>query len=867
MIRRPAPTLRTGFLLAALITASVGVTGCTRFFPLESDADVSGDADGSVGVEDAAADADAHSPPLDAADIGPAVDDVSDLPDVVSLDADVTEAGDGSPAPDVPPEVSEDAGADTPGGVADVPQDTGPDVDVITCDDTCETPGENRCAPDAAATLERCTLDPATGCLGWAFHAECQSVDPCAGPQLCEAGVCAQDVSLQVVCPETGNPCVPLKCDPADGLCKATPIPVGGACDPGDPCTVLNKCDAAGECHGLPSANACPCTTLEDCLEFDDGNLCNGLYECNGSACVKSDEATTCAPPADPCLISVCDPSDGKCKQVAGPDGVACDDGDACSLASECIAGDCLGEDFFTCDEPACTIATCDPATGICDSEALDDCCGNAKAEANEQCDDGNPDSGDTCEPDCTFPACDTRALSFEQGCLLVPGASLTDSLDTFTIEFFIRPDAVAQDGRILDREQGLGAGQPDWYMSLVGPTGFQAVAWTEGRVSLPDVTVPGPTLNHGVWNHVALTRRLNTKTVTWWHNGLQAGTQVLDAMDPLSSSEDLWIGCRDGVDSHLHGDLDELRIRDGLAYDTSFPPTKIPFFVDDDTRLLHHFDHTNPGVSVDASPHGADGLWQGTLSSDPADWFEDKPNGKASCANTWCHRAALLFDAAAEAVGTVADPAALDPHQALTIELFVRIDDVVVGGEHVLIARDSHVQGAPDWRISVLGGPTGNGNIRWTEGQLGGNDNPIAAATPLTPGTWHHVAVARSFDPEGVSTIRWFIDGVAEVDKVLSGALSLAATSPLSIGSQGGSSGFFDGAIDELRISEGVLYSGDFPLPPGLPARHDTIALYRFDAGSGDAAYSELPAQLGPFLLEGAGWTDETAPGVPPCP
>ncbi len=867
MIRRPVLTLRTGILLAALVALCATAPGCTRFFALETDADAEDGASGDDAASPSGTDADAGSDDALGVDADPGAEDAGPADDVgPGPDADAA-APDDAIVVDVAPEVVEDVPPDV---APDVEPDSGPDtedVEIIECEDECDTLNANRCDPDLSAVIERCTVDEATGCLVWTLHAECESVDPCEGPQVCEDGVCEQDESLAVVCPDSADPCVPLKCDSADGLCKATPIPVDGTCDDGDPCTVLTKCDADGACLGLPDAVSCGCSALDDCLEYDDGNLCNGLYECNGSACVKNDDPVACEAPADLCLMSVCDPSDGKCKQVAGPDGGPCDDSDTCSLTSQCIAGDCIGTDFFTCAEPACTVATCDPATGICNSESVDDCCGNAVSEGDEQCDDGNPDEGDSCQPDCSFPTCDTLALSFDQGCLAVAGTSLGESLDTFTIEFFIRPDAVTQSARILDREQGLGDDQPGWFMTLQGQAGFQTLAWTEGRLSGPDVTVPGPTLDHGKWNHVALTRRLNTKTVTWWHNGLLAGGDVLDDMDPLQSTEELWVGCRDGVDEHFLGDLDELRIKDGLVYDASFPPPTIPFFVDDDTHLLHHFDHAAPGVSVDASPNAADGLWQGSLSTHTDDWFEDKPNGQASCATSWCDRAALLFDASAEAVGTVADASALDPYQSLTVELFVRIDYTVVGGEHVLLARDSNVQGAPDWRISILGGPTGNANIRWTEGQLGGFDNPIAAATPLTPDVWHHVAVVRSFEVDGDKSVRWFIDGVAEAEKVLSGALSLAATSPLSIGSQSGSSGFFEGALDELRISEGVIYDGDFAVPSGLSARHDTLAMYHFDAGSGNAAYSALPAELGPFLLEGVGWTAESAPGVPPCP
>ncbi|MSP93232.1 MAG: hypothetical protein EXR79_15790 [Myxococcales bacterium] len=99
--------------------------------------------------------------------------------------------------------------------------------------------------------------------------------------------------------------------------------------------------------------------------------------DANGGAAADADPppkctATGCPAPASPCQYSQCVPGVG-CVAMALPDGALCDDGDACTVASLCQAGDCLGAAPKPCgDANPCTTDACTAKTGACTHLPLD---------------------------------------------------------------------------------------------------------------------------------------------------------------------------------------------------------------------------------------------------------------------------------------------------------------------------------------------------------------------------------------------------------------------------------------------------------------------------------------------------------------
>jgi Concanavalin A-like lectin/glucanases superfamily/Bacterial Ig domain len=102
--------------------------------------------------------------------------------------------------------------------------------------------------------------------------------------------------------------------------------------------------------------------------------------------------------------------------------------------------------------------------------------------------------------------------------------------------------------------------------------------------------------------------------------------------------------------------------------------------------------------------------------------------------------------------------------------------------------------------------------------------DEVISTST-VADNHWHHVAGVYN---AGTGTLSIFVDGFPQGST--SGRAAPTGTSNLFIGTSADSAGFFTGLIDEVKLSNGALYSGNFtPLAHAIPAS-GTVGLWNFD-------------------------------------
>jgi hypothetical protein len=310
-----------------------------------------------------------------------------------------------------------EAGACDPStGVCSTPQKSDGvdcnDGNACTLKDTCLS---GVCTGDELVVCEakdQCheagTCDPATGFCSDPNRengTSCDDADLCSSDDACLDGRC---VAAPVVCAPPDQCHVVGLCNPADGSCVYSPKLDGAACDDGDACTVSDSCQAgvcigagpvacvaADQCHEAgvcdPQSGACSSPPKADGSSCDDENLCTQNDSCQEGTCTGS-SGVKCAVPDQCHEPGQCDPSSGECVFAAKADGVACDDGDACTRTDQCIGGACVGSDTVTCPQgEAChTTPACDSDTGECRSEVSAD---------GVACDDGNAcTTGDSCE-------------------------------------------------------------------------------------------------------------------------------------------------------------------------------------------------------------------------------------------------------------------------------------------------------------------------------------------------------------------------------------------------------------------------------------------------------------------------------------
>lgn len=242
-------------------------------------------------------------------------------------------------------------------------------------------------------------------------------------PEFCGLGGGACEI-----CEDDTNPCTDDVC--VQGKCQRPTRPNGSNCDDGNVCNGLSTCQngqcAAGAPLVCPIGNPCvsySCTPSGGCVATNTTAACNDGNDCTvGDRCADGVCRPGTARNCDDnqvCTTDSCDPDRGGCVNEPVVEGTLCDDRNDCTDESVCnVLGRCVGTSGVLCeDENPCTIDGCNQNTNMCDFSqleeagtpcaSLDKCILNASCDANGQCsggeakncDDGNPCTLESCDP------------------------------------------------------------------------------------------------------------------------------------------------------------------------------------------------------------------------------------------------------------------------------------------------------------------------------------------------------------------------------------------------------------------------------------------------------------------------------------
>lgn len=170
------------------------------------------------------------------------------------------------------------------------------------------------------------------------------------------------------------------------------------------------------------------------------------------------------------------------------------------------------------------------------------------------------------------------------------------------------------------------------------------------------------------------------------------------------------------------------------------------------------------------------------------------------------------------------------------------------------------------------LGASLAGGKVAF--GLSGSSGNlTLCSTSVITDGEWHHVALQRNrFDgttyPDGYAWL--YVDGVLEAQGTgPTGDLSYSNSATpsdsddpfLFLGAgKASSSPPFNGWLDEMRFSRSIRYTASTITPPGPPFEADsyTIAMYRFDEGSGSWLFDTSG-----FLPTSTSWPGAPSNGI----
>ncbi|HYG79370.1 MAG TPA: LamG domain-containing protein [Pyrinomonadaceae bacterium] len=175
-----------------------------------------------------------------------------------------------------------------------------------------------------------------------------------------------------------------------------------------------------------------------------------------------------------------------------------------------------------------------------------------------------------------------------------------------------------------------------------------------------------------------------------------------------------------------------------------------------------------------------------------------------------------------ASAHAQVSHSASLNITGALTVEAWVKYNSN--GTYQEIVAKECYATaGCGGYALQL----TNTGKLRFILYQGGTSYVAVVGATTVSTGVWHHVAGV--FD--GTNQRRVYLDGVEDGSASSAGSAPASGTAPLQIGRLNSSTlYYFNGQIDEVRVSNSALYNATFTPQASLTGGASTKGLWKFN-------------------------------------
>jgi len=344
-----------------------------------------------------------------------------------------------------------------------------------------------------------------------------------------------------------------------------------------------------------------------------------------------------------------------------------------------------------------------------------------------------------------------------------------------FTVEFWTYQTSLVSYRQILDVVDANSVGRLILWVDSAG------TIYNLGQNGNSRNTSAAGAIVANTWVHVVLTR--SSGTTKFYINGVQSGTNYTDSTNYTCTSGSVYIGINsDGGTYPYIGYLANFRMVKGTSlYKSNFAPPVAPLQAVTNTSLLLL---------------GSNGAVYDSAMFNDAETLGDS---KTSTAQSKFGGSSVAFDGTGDYLKIL--PSNRYQFQAnYTIEFWVYFNSVT-GTQDIIGNYVSNV--ATDW--IVIMSATG---IQYYPS--GSSSYVYSGASSVTTNTWYHVAAVRSG-----STCSLYLNGVS-VGTPLTFSTTLGdTTKPLYIGSRGGSSNYFNGYMDDLRITNWYArYTQNFTVP-----------------------------------------------------
>ncbi len=384
---------------------------------------------------------------------------------------------------------------------------------------------------------------------------------------------------------------------------------------------------------------------------------------------------------------------------------------------------------------------------------------------------------------------------------------SLADSADwdvstgAFTAEGLFRWNAVSSQTLFCMGSNSGGSGKG---IALENSgTGFTALLNTSSRATASFT----PLVN--VWYHIALVR--SGTSVYIFANGQQIGSTGSSSDDITGSSEGFKIGTRIALNENFNGSVREFRFSNVARYTTAFTPSQSGFTVDANTKLYIKGNENN-GVTtfVDSETSPKTVTTAGdTKIKYTEDYrsciFKDEtgkfpyPVGSAKVDFFTVSGSGVgYFDGTNSTITTDTSTDYKFGTGDLTVEFYARHTTLANYQYYCDIGKDAVAKG-----IGFQAYNSGSSYIGFN------GSAKMNYVVPFTINTWNHIAISRS----GTSLKAW-VNGTQVATATDSTDID-NSTFTTTFGAQNASGQYFNGLLDNIRISKGVArYTASFNPP-----------------------------------------------------
>jgi hypothetical protein len=284
-------------------------------------------------------------------------------------------------------------------------------------------------------------------------------------------------------------------------------------------------------------------------------------------------------------------------------------------------------------------------------------------------------------------------------------------------------------------------------------------------------------------WHHIAVVRK--NGQLSAFINGNQIGTAQGAASYSVAAA-DLRIGSQFNGNYPLGGTryMDEVRITAGARYSGAFAPPMQPF-----QCLMAEFDpyYANVVLHLRADGNAVDQKWHSVTFASPS--YVGGRFGQA-------------FNFSGSNYVSVANSSDFNFNTGdFTIECWFKGNTTASGyTDRFFSLGNNGVAGAMGIVLN------GSGYVRVDHA----TNTILTGTVAVTDNSWHHIAVTRAS-----GTVLLFVDGTQQASATYSSSLSF--TTPLEIGEDSslGTSSCITGALDDIRITNGVArYTANFTAP-----------------------------------------------------